>query len=175
MNIQNTELSPLQVGKLRKAGYHTIEELPNTVEALVQIDGVGDVTAEQILAIKARVQGVKTPPAPKAQVEPEATEPEAPEPEIEEDPKVYPTASLTRYHVACLCALDRQMGRELPGFAYGYLTALIAGQSRREATVAAGRKGSIATDKEVWEALRDFALHYTIVRSRDFGPPAGSV
>lgn len=175
MNLTDTELSPLQVGKLRKAGYHTIEELPNTLDALTEIDGVGDVTAKQILEIKARVQTVKTPSERTEETEAAASEPEAEEPPVEEDPEVYPTASLTRYHITCLCALDRQMGRELPGFAYSYLTALVAGKSRPEATKSAGRKGSIQTDEEVWEALRDFALHYTIVRSRDFGPPPGAI
>lgn len=175
MNITDTELSPFQVSAFRKAGIHTVEEMPTTVEALTAIDGVGKKTAELALEIQARVRGLKKPPEAKEEPEEASSEPEAPETPVEEDPEVYPTASLTRYHIACLCALDRQMGRDLPGFAYSYLTAIVAGKSRPEATEAAGKKGAIGTDKEVWEALRDFALHYTIVRARDFGPPPSAI
>lgn len=176
MNLADTELTPLQVGKIRNAGFHTVEELPDTEEGLTAIKGIGATTARQILEIKQRVATAKGPPPTAAESEepPPAAEPEE-APPAEEDPEVFPTAVLTRYHCQCLAALDRQLGRELPRWVYTYLVAIGSGRSRKEATQAAGQTGAIQTDREAFEAVKEFALHYTLVQSRAWGPAPGSV
>lgn len=42
----------IQAAKLKTAGYETLESLPNTLDELLEIEGVGKKTAEAILALK---------------------------------------------------------------------------------------------------------------------------
>jgi endonuclease III len=39
-------------GKLKAAGFDSLQDLPDTLEELLEIEGIGQKTAEQILALK---------------------------------------------------------------------------------------------------------------------------
>lgn len=179
MKLSDTGIHHLTVGKIEKAGFHQIEELPGTEAELVKIAGIGKVTAKEILGIKARLSKAKGP-MPPDELADEILAPSRSEDDVdaelaEEEAELYPTSRWSRYQMACICALDRHRGREMERWAYTYLSSLVNGTDRPTACKAAGREGVFKTDRAVEKEVLRMAENFMLTMSREYGPPVGSV